>query len=313
MNKNLLTADIGGTHSRFLLFLNHKPTKEIVYSSKKFNCFEELLDVAKKEHPQLFEAEKGCFAFAGTVHQESFPLTNLPWTIHPKKIETQLGMDLHCLNDLEAGVMGIETLPIDSFKTLQMGKEEEGCIALISPGTGLGEAFLTKKGEACPTEGGHADFAPVNELQVELFRFLKEKYGRVSYEHVLSGQGIWNIYSFLKRGSDALPEGEDKGLNVWKAAFKFHDQMCMETLRLFTTILAQEAGNLALHTLPKKGLYIAGGIVPHIMPYLEECTFLDTFCQKGAMNPLLQSIPIKVLLNEQLNLFGCGKVGYGTP
>lgn len=309
MNINLLSADIGATNSRFALFQNLTCKKNVEYKSHEFPSFEALLEKCFSEHPDMFEAAVGTFAFAGIVSKERFPLTNLPWHVDWKKIKEQFGFkELHFLNDLESAAYGVKALPADSIKTLQMGEDQEGTLALISPGTGLGEAFLTREGRAYATESGHADFGPVNELQVELFQYIKLKFGRVSYEHILSGSGITNIYSFLK-GDPKRKSGED----IWTGAFKFHDQVCIESLRLFTTILAQEAGNLALHTLAKQGIYIGGGIVPHLLPYLETPAFLDTFCRKGPMTPFLQTIPVKVILDPRTSLFGCAWYTlYGT-
>ena len=319
MNKKLLTADIGGTHTRFMTFNSLDPIEKVEYNSKNFITFEQLLEHLFQDHPH-FHSPFACFAFPGIVGLKPFPLTNLPWIIQRDLLMKKFGFkEVYFLNDLQAGAYGLLALPKTAFKILQEGHPQEGSLALISPGTGLGESFLTLDRIAFATESGHADFGPDDPIQVELWNYLKSQFGHVSYEHVLSGPGIWNIYSFLKTkepgihveaavAEEALMHPEeaiDKGEAIWMGAFKYHDHLSIQTLRLFTKCLAQEAGNLALHTLAKQGVCIGGGIAPNLLPYLEEESFLDTFCHKGPMSPFLQSIPIKVVLDQRSSLFGC--------
>lgn len=313
MNKNLLVADIGGTHARFHLFKKEGliPGPHIQYFSQDFRSFEELLERGLVDHPEIFRQDVACFAMPGLVGERKFKVTNLPWIIDRRELLERFNFkELYFLNDIEASVYGVQVLPEEGFAVLQSGEHREGNLAVISPGTGLGEAFLTQSHIAYPTEGGHADFAPVTDLQYEMGLNLKKKLGRLSYEHLLSGSGIHNIYTFLleKNGEQSLAavaEGADKASAIWLGAFKYHDHTCIESLRMFVQILAQEAGNLALHTLAKNGIYIGGGIAHFVLPYLQEVTFLDTFCEKGPMTAFLKTVPIKVITDARSALYGC--------
>lgn len=308
MKKKLLAADIGGTHARFMAFENLEGKGGIQYASKDFPSFESLMHQVLKDKPDYFDSRVGCFAFPGIEVEGGFKVTHLPWQIDRKCVAEEFNFkELYFLNDLQASAYGIQVLPEESFHTLQQGKKEEGNLAILSPGTGLGEAFLSPLGESFHTEGGHADFAPIDSTQMELWKFLQKHLGRVSYENILSGCGMGYIYDFLA-GQDFKPciprEEGNRGLAICQEALSSVG-ICRDAVQLFLNCLAQEAGNLALHTLAKKGVYIGGGIIQNILPLISKEIFMNRFDQKGPMRDLLQSIPVKVLLDQRSSLFGC--------
>jgi glucokinase len=223
------------------------------------------------------------------------------------------------LNDLEAGAYGLFTLEDDEFFTLNEGAmRHAGNKALIAAGTGLGQAILYDDGHhfhPLATEAGHADFAPRDELEIELLRHLITRFGHVSYERVVSGPGLVNIYRFLKdvrRMAEpaALAEkfaaGEDAGAVISQAALAHEYEICVEALNLFVTLYGAEAGNLALRAKSVRGLYVGGGIAPKIVAKLKDGAFMRAFHQKGRYVDLLKAVPVQVVLNEQAALRGAG-------
>lgn len=330
----LLAGDIGGTKTILRLV-------EISDSSELETIFEETYhsgdfpDLVPMVQQFLVKAnsptpQKACFAIAGPVVNNTAKLTNLAWFLDTERLAQELGIPLISLiNDFAAVGYGIVGLSKQDILTLQVGKPKpEAPIAIIGAGTGLGQGFLIKQGNhyhVFPSEGGHADFAPRNELEFQLLKYLLDKHDiqRVSVERVVSGQGIVAIYQFLRDRKQATESPEiaqivraweqqagqaeksvDPGAAIGKAAVQKSDRLSEQTLQLFIDAYGAEAGNLALKLLPYGGLYIAGGIAPKILPLIENSNFLLNFSQKGRMRPLLAEIPVHIILNQQVGLIG---------
>ncbi|WP_414529273.1 glucokinase [Nodularia chucula] len=330
----LLAGDIGGTKTILRLVeasdsLELQTLYEETYQSGDFPdlvpLVQQFLSQANTPTPQ-----KACFAIAGPVVDNTAKLTNLTWFLDTDRLKQELGIDSMCLiNDFAAVGYGIFGLTKQDLLTLQVGKQKlEAPIAIIGAGTGLGQGFLIKQGnyyQVFPSEGGHADFAPRNELEFQLLKYLLDKHDiqRVSVERVVSGQGVVAIYQFLRdrKISSESPEiaeivrtweqeagkqekSVDPGAAIGTAAIQGSDRLSVQTLKLFVDIYGAEAGNLALKLLPSGGLYIAGGIAPKIEPLLQNGSFLLNFSQKGRMRPLLEDIPVYIILNQQVGLIG---------
>ncbi|MEJ2747628.1 MAG: glucokinase [Anaerolineae bacterium] len=272
------------------------------------------------------EVEVAAFGVAGPVVDGRSQITNLSWTIDAGVVADTLGLGhVHLLNDLEAIANAVPHLESDDLVTLHSGQaEKNGAMAVIAPGTGLGEAFLIWTGShyrAFPSEGGHTAFGPGNAEQIELLRFLHGRYRHVSYERVCSGIGIPNLYNYLKWSSrhpepeqlaQALAAAEDPTPVIVTAAIKEEIPLCLATLDLFVDILGDEAGNLALKVLATGGVYIGGGIPPRILPQLQQPRFLAAFRRKGRFADMMQKMPIHVIRNPQTALLGAAFYGLET-
>ena len=320
----ILAGDIGATKSHVALFAveaeRPKLLIEETYRSDEYSGLEEVLQeflVAKADEIRDGSILAACFGVAGPVVGECSKTPNLPWTISAQVIRETVGFEkVKLINDLEANGYGIPQLGDDDLETLQEGSSRaDGNGALISAGTGLGEAFLYRQGETfqpVASEGGHADFAPRNELEIELLRYLLERFQHVSYERVLSGLGLLNIYSFLRdTGYGEEPvwlrkrlEGQDPGVTISRAALSGKSDLCVQALDLFVSIYGAEAGNLALKAKALGGLYVGGGIAPKIISKLREETFLKAFADKGRLSSLMKAIPVRVILNPKTALLG---------
>lgn len=317
--KMILAGDIGGTNTRLALFEQGKmagPEKK--YPSRNYPGLEEIV----QEFLGGKRVERACFGVAGPVREEVCKATNLPWVVDAAKMSRTLQIpSVHLLNDLEANAYGIKVLKREEFVIINEGKPQKGNQALISAGTGLGEAGLYWDGQkhhpfAC--EGGHSDFAPRNALEIELFVYLKKKYPHVSYERVVSGPGLYEIYRFLiETGREkASPEAEEemkKGnpaaiVSEWGRLNK--DPGCIHALDWFISLYGAEAGNLALKFLALGGVYIGGGIAPHIVDKMKH-GFFAAFADKGRFKPLLETIPIWVVLNDNAALLGAASYAAG--
>ncbi|MFN9401169.1 MAG: glucokinase, partial [Dolichospermum sp.] len=274
--------------------------------------------------------EKACFAIAGPVVGNTAKLTNLSWFLDTERLSKELGIErISLINDFAAVGYGIFGLNKQDLLTLQVGKYQSTApMAIIGAGTGLGQGFLIKQGQdyqVFPSEGGHADFAPRNELEFELLKYILTKYDiqRVSVERVVSGFGITSIYQFLRDRKIATEspaianavrtwEQEagksektvDPAALIGNAALEKSDRLSEQTMQLFIEAYGAEAGNLALKLLPYGGLYIAGGIAPKILPLIQDGSFLASFTQKGRMGSLLEEIPVFMILNQQVGLIG---------
>ena len=322
---NLLAGDIGGTKTVLALFDNQKsmrqPFVETRFPSDDFASLEAIITQFLADNAVTIDV--AAFGVAGPVVNERAQITNLPWVIDAAAISQAFDIaDVFLLNDLEAIANAVPHLEPDDLVTLNPGQpEDKGAMAVIAPGTGLGEAFLTWTGSsyrAHPSEGGHAAFGPGNEEQIELLRFLHGRYHHVSYERVCSGIGIPNLYDFVRETSghpepdwlaQAIAAAEDPTPIIVTAAIKDQLPLCQAALDLFVDILGDEAGNLALKILATGGVYIGGGIPPRILPQLQQPRFIDAFERKGRFKAIMQKIPIHVINNPQTALLGTAYYG----
>ena len=323
----LLAGDIGGTKLHFGLFSKERglrrPLAEAVYPSIGYDSLEEAVGRFLREAGR--RATKAVFGVAGPVFEGKSQITNLPWVIDETRLRDTLKMRaVRVINDVEAIACFVPFLRKQDLFTLQAGAPvRHGAMAVIAPGTGLGEAYLTWDGKqyrACPSEGGHADFAPATELESDLLTYLRGLHGHVSYERVCSGIGIVNIYNFLKKsGVAAEPdwlgerlsrEADPVPLIVEKALDRETPcDICVRSLDLFTSILGSEAGNVALKILATGGVYLGGGIPPRILPFLEKAHFVEAFLRKGRMRDLVARIPVHVITNPKAALLGAAAQG----
>jgi glucokinase len=321
----VLAGDIGGTKTNLALFSvdGEKLRSESLrtFPSKRYSGLVPVLQefLADDRH----KVDAACFGIAGPVVDGTVKTPNLPWMIDTVELRRALKLDsVSLLNDLEAGAYGILTLGNDEFCTLNEGTmRQSGNKALIAAGTGLGQAILHDDGRSfhpLASEGGHADFAPRDDLEIELLRYLIGRFGHVSYERVLSGPGLFNIYRFFKesRGleepqslAEQFAAADDPSAVVSRAALANETEICVKSLALFVSIYGAEAGNLALRAKSVRGLYIGGGIAPKILAKLKDGTFMRAFVDKGRYSELLAAIPVQVVLNDQAALRGAAYYG----
>jgi glucokinase len=326
----ILAGDIGGTKSNLALFTfkggRLSPVVEHTLPSQAYAGLEdvvrEFLHRANSQKPPttIGEISGACFGVAGPVVHDRIETPNLPWIISGQRLRQALGLEaVKLVNDLEATGYGIASLGRDEFVTLNEGSlGERGNAALIAAGTGLGEAMLYWDGEdfiPIASEGGHADFAPRNGLEIELLRYLLDRLDRVSYERVLSGPGLFNIYSFLRDSgygeepawlTERLEQG-DPSAEISKAALANENALCVQAQDMFVSIYGAEAGNLALKVKAIGGLFVGGGIAPKIIDKLRDGTFMRAFTDKGRLSPLLEAIPVRVILNPKAALYGAAR------
>ncbi|QDQ41566.1 glucokinase [Methylacidiphilum kamchatkense] len=315
----ILVGDIGGTHIRLALFESVDSKESLwhveYFKSKEVSDFQQLVGEYLKKTKVVPQA--ACFGFPGPVIDGKVQLTNLPWSIEIEKLSEVCGTKhTFLINDLEAAAYGITVLGAKDSVIIQDGKaSSKGCKALIAPGTGLGEAGLRwENGRYVPfpSEGAHVDFAPRNELEIGLFRYLHRLFGHVSYERVLSGPGLLNIYrylqsterEYLQKIDEEIEKSEDPPQSITSHGLAKDSSLCVQTLDLFVSLLGAEAGNLALKFLASGGVYIAGGIVPHMVEKLKEPLFIESFCDKGRLSYFLKTIPIIVVVTPFLGIYG---------
>jgi glucokinase len=318
----ILAGDIGGTNTRLALFTLQGERLEAVAEGT----------FASREHPNLATIVKkflssrnlpiavACFGIAGPVQQErtqATNLTNLPWLVDARRLARELRINtIHLLNDLEATAYGIALLPAEDLVVLNQGAPDaSGNTAVIAAGTGLGEAGLYWDGRrhhpfAC--EGGHSSFAPTDHLQLELLSYLMRDLPHVSWERVVSGPGLLSIYQFLRetgRGEEpawlaAAMQGDDPSAVISQAALVGRNALCEQALDLFVSLYGAEAGNVALKIMATGGVYLGGGIAPKIIKKLMEPHFMKAFVAKGRLQPLIQDIPVRVIMNNKAALLG---------
>jgi glucokinase len=315
----ILAGDVGGTKVHLALydFTNGKLTytRDKVYPAKDYTGLEEIV----KEFLGADKVTAACFGVPGPVRDGRLRLTNLPWTLDSRELSAHLGIEhVFLINDLEANGYGVAELTTDQIFTLSEGDTSQmGNRALIAAGTGLGECLLIWNGHShvpYPSEGGHADFAPRNEDEIDLLRFLKQKYnGRISYERVVSGMGLSGIYEFLRevRGMDEpawlaerIAAVHDPNAVITEMALAAKSEICEKALDMFVSVYGAEAGNLALKLLSVGGVYIGGGIAPRILEKLKDGTFMKAFTDKGRMSQLLINMPVRIILESRAALLG---------
>jgi glucokinase len=325
----LLAGDIGGTKTDFGVYtLEHGPRAPIASGrlpSDQYTNFEQLVEAFLTQHD--LRVDYACFAVAGPVIDGHVNVTNLPWKLDERALADTLKLkQVWLLNDLLATASAVPYLVPDDLHTLNPGTPVRGgTIAVIAPGTGLGEAFLTFDGtryRAYPSEGGHCDFGPTNQTQVELYLYLHARFGHVSYERVCSGIGMPTIYQFL-RDQGTIPEASaiaarlaqtpqhEQASIISDAALDEHapDKLCAAALEMFVSILGAETANLMLKVLSTGGVYIAGGIPVHILPALQAGTFMQSATNKGRFAELVRSIPMHIVTNEHVALIGSASHG----
>lgn len=318
----ILAGDVGGTSTRLAAFeLSGGKLRSIVeqtYKAADFSSLDQVIAqfvAAHSLHPT-----HACCGISGPVHDGSAKPTNLPWIIDAKSLARQLHLPSFALiNDLEANGWGVAALGPQDIETLNTGEAGvSGNAAVIAAGTGLGEAGLYWDGAhhrpfAC--EGGHGDFAPRTDLEIGLLRYLSGKFGRVSYERVVSGQGLCNIYEYLCQvpGRQEVPavaaamHGQDVAAAVSEAALAQRSPLCVEALDMMVSIYGAEAGNVALKFMAYGGLYIGGGIAPKIIAKLRDEMFMRAFLGKGRMQPILSAMPVHVIMNPNTALLGAAR------
>lgn len=318
----ILAGDIGGTNTRLAFF--------IVEGSRLTSVFEETFP--SRMHSGLGEIAKqflsahnlspsiACFGIAGPVKNGRVETTNLPWLVDAQLLTNELHIPTVLLiNDLEATAYGVTILDSTEWVVLNAGVPDAvGNAAVIAAGTGLGEAGLYWNGQSYrpfATEGGHTDFAPRSQLECELLNFLLGKFEHVSYERVLSGPGLVNIYQFLRetgRGDEPAWLAEELRLHdpaavITQATLAERSALCVQALDLFVSIYGAEAGNLTLKMMATGGVFVGGGIAPKILPKLMTPTFMQAFFAKGRMRPVLEATPVRVILYDQTALLGAAR------
>jgi glucokinase len=314
----ILAGDVGGTKVDLALYdvTNGKLqyTRDKVYRAKDYPG----LEVIVKDFLGTDKVTAACFGVPGPVRDGRLRLTNLPWTLDSRELSAGLGIQhVFLINDLEANGYGVAELTPEQIYTLSEGDASQvGNRALIAAGTGLGEGYLIWNGKThipYPSEGGHTDYAPRNEDEIDLLRFLKEKYnGRVSFERVVAGMGLTNIYEFLRevRGLDEpawLAEriaNEDPNAVITELSLSAKSEICEKAMDMFVSAYGAEAGNLALKVLSVGGLYVGGGIAPRILEKLKDGTFMKSFTDKGRLSQLLINMPVRIILEPRAAQLG---------
>ena len=317
----ILAGDIGGTNARLAYFQPQnghlRLMSERIFPSRDYSEFGDI--VSKFLQEASTRPEVACFGIAGPVRNGRVETSNLPWVIEQSRLAKQIHLPGTLLiNDLEANAWGIGALSAQDLVPLNPVGPSVGNQAVIAPGTGLGEAGLFWNGSqhqvyAC--EGGHADFAPQGTLQVELLQFLENRYGHVSYERVLSGPGLVNVYEFLRgkgcadepAGFAAQLERGNAAAAISAAALNRTNGIAEQALDLWISVYGAEAGNLALKAMATGGIFLGGGISPKILPKLTGPLFMRAFLEKGRLRSLLESIPVQVITNDNAGLLGAAR------
>jgi glucokinase len=323
----VLAGDIGGTKTAVAMVEIGARTLTIArfhkYPSGDFGSLEEILeDFLARERGRPAVA---AFGVAGPVRNGRAKVTKLPWTIDERSVGRAAGIrKVRVLNDFIAAALGISYLTARQVSTLAAGDPEpDGPIGVIGAGTGLGQAALIKIGgryEPVPSEGGHADFGPRDPTEDRLVSFVRKRFGRVSRDRLLSGEGLTLLYDFFKEEGLAPEsaavarafEKEDRAAVISRFALAGGDRLCHDSLRLFVSLYGSEAGNLALQYRATGGLYIGGGIAPRILGAFRWRGFLDSLRRKPPMEDLLSRIPVRLVREPRLGLFGAAAAAYRT-
>ena len=321
----ILAGDVGGTKVHLALY-NFDGGKLVRLREEKFPAAEYgcLDDVVKaflgKGNEDKNAIVASCFGCPGPVKDGRLKLTNLPWTLDTRDLQRNLGIEhIFLINDLEANGYGIPELGKEQIFVLHAGDASAvGHRGLLSAGTGLGESVLVwdtklRRHTPLPSEGGHVDFAPRNEQEISLLRYLHRTLnGRVSFERVVSGIGIRNVYAFLRDDQkmeepDWLRkrlETEDPNAVIGTCAEAESAPICVETMNIFAAAFGAKAGNLGLTLLASGGVYLGGGIAPKVLKIMQNGRFTDAFLDKGRMRPILEAIPVRIILDDTCALLG---------
>ena len=321
----LLAGDVGGTKTNLAIFAMDEKTQHLqLLRNKRFPSgeFDGLGAIVTRFLDKGDEGKihAACFGIPGPVSENRAQPTNLKWAVDGEKLSADLGIaSVSLLNDLAANAYGITELEAADFETLQSGlKNPVGNRCVISPGTGLGEAGLFwdgKKYRVWACEGGHSDFAPRSEIEVELLAYLQTRFGHVSNERIISGQGLTNIYAFLRdsgfcqQSAEVIEEmkTEDVAKVITRHAEAGTCPMCMQAVEIFAHCLAMEASNFALRAMATGGVYIGGGVPAKLLWKLRAPAFREAFNAKGRLEPLIEGMPLKVILNDQAALLGAAR------
>jgi glucokinase len=317
----ILAGDIGGTNARLAYFQAQnghlRLISERVFPSREYTELGEI--VSKFLEDSATRPEVACFGIAGPVLNGRVETSNLPWIIEQSSLAKQIHLPATLLiNDLEANAWGIGGLSPQDLIPLNRVAGAVGNQAVIAPGTGLGEAGLFWNGsqhQVFPCEGGHTDFGPQGELQIELLRYLASRYEHVSYERVLSGPGLVNVYDFLRERKGGEEPAEfaaqlslgDAAAAISRAAMEGTNPLAVEALDVWISVYGAEASNLALKTMATGGIFLGGGISPKILSKLTGPLFMRAFVGKGRLRPLLESMPVHVITNDKAGLLGAAR------
>lgn len=345
----ILAGDIGGTKTNLALYdwttERVEPLRLESFSSADYTSLEDILvefltpprassslaspstenEKDSNTRDQLpsgsVKLSAACFGIAGPVIDNHCETTNLPWVVDGPTIAARFAIPrVQLLNDLEATAYGILSLRSDELEVLNVGHppKKRQALALIAAGTGLGEGILFWDGKSyrpMPSEGGHADFAPNNDQEIDLLRYLRSQYLHVSYERILSGPGLHAIYEFLRDTKKNEPtwlmekiKAGNPAAEIAQAGLQGQAEIAKQALELFASIYGAEAGNLALKALSLDGVYVGGGIAPKLIAKLKDGTFMKGFLNKGRYKKLLNSMPVKVIMNQQTALLGAASV-----
>ncbi len=346
----ILAGDIGGTKTNLALYdwptERVEPVRVETFHSADYKSLEEILEefLTPPKPPTLLDEidaapsepdetageslpeepvklTAACFGVAGPVIENHAQTTNLPWVVDGAAIAKRFAIPrVQLLNDLEATAYGILLLRPDEVEVLNPGTppKKRQALALIAAGTGLGEAILFWDGKSyrpMPSEGGHTDFAPNNDYEIELLRYLRSQFLHVSYERILSGPGLLAIYEYVRDTKKNEPtwlaekiKVGDPAAEIAEAGLKGQAEIAKQSLELFASIYGAEAGNLALKSLSLDGVYVAGGMAPKLIKKLQDGTFMKAFVNKGRYKRLLSNMPVKVVMNQQTALLGAASV-----
>jgi glucokinase len=307
----ILAGDIGGTNTRLALFNGDaRPLHAATVPTAGDSLAEVVASFLAGATKQV---DGACFGVAGTITDNAANGVNLPWRVDGHELAAELGAPVAIVNDLQANARGIEALAPEDFAVLNAGEPKAGGNRVVlSAGTGLGEAGLIWMGaryHAIATEGGHVDFAPRSELEIDLYRFLAAEYGHVSYERICSGIGLVNIYRFLSGAERNIPTAAE----ITAEALEERTSTASAALDLFVSIYGARAGNTALEYMATGGVFLGGGIAPKIVDRLRSGAFMRAFVDKGRFAPLLTRIPVRVILNDQAALLGAARIATERP
>jgi glucokinase len=323
----ILAGDVGGTKCNLALFAENKGKLEVVFrerfASKEFAQFDLIIkEFSRRAAPHLASSKirAAGFGVAGPVINNRIHATNLPWVVDAETLSKEAGVEsIVLINDLGATGHSLEHLPAEDFCVLNPGKPLRGASrALLAAGTGLGEGILFWDGtryKVVPSEGGHSDFAPRTDQQIELLKFMRHRYPQVSWELILSGRGFRTLHEFIAPGVKH-PIFEDPDADpapfITKSGLDKSCPICVQTLDLWTSVYGAEAGNLALKVLALGGVYVAGGIAVKILPKMIDGSFFNSFKDKWHFTNMLADVPLSIVLNESAPLIGAAYEAYGT-
>ncbi len=320
--KYVLAGDIGGTKTNLGLYFAGKggplSVSEATFSSRTATGLEEMIEKLLETHPVPVTA--ACFGIACPVTGVVCQPTNLPWSVSEEKLKKYFGWHrIELLNDLTATALAVPLIDRQALTVLNPTRgDKTGNMALLAPGTGLGQAILLcDQGRYYPmaSEGGHVDFAPTDKMEVDLWQYLHKRFGHVSVERVLSGNGLTNIFEWLADGRPAAASSRvrqamiesDPARVIAEHAINNTEPLCVDALMRFCRILGAVAGNLALTAMATGGIFLGGGIPPKILPVLEKSAFLKRYTDKGRFSDFVASIPVNVIRNDKAALIGAAQ------